>query len=144
MPGTVKTTRLRKVQCGGCGYTARVSRTWLAQGLPGCPCGSRLVPADLDDVLAALEAGHVAATDLDEHAEYQTFERARASAAAGQANRSARWGPVRADGSSWDSPDEIALVKVRATRDLLAHESRHAALRAHAFGGPVVPDEIPF
>jgi len=143
MTGTVKTTRLRKVQCE-CGNVARQSRAALSRGLLTCPCGSRLVPTDLDDVLTALEAGHVTSADLAEHAEYVTFERARASAAAGQASRSAKWGPVSPDGSDWQSPDEIALRKVRVARDLLAHEARHAALRAHAFGGPVVPDEIPF
>lgn len=144
MPGTVKTTRLRKCECAGCGYVARVSRTWLQRGLLGCPCGGQLVPTDLDDVLAALDAGHVDATGLGEHAEYVTYTRAAASAARGQAGRSAKWGAVSADGTPWQTPEEIALVKVRAIRDLAAHESRHAALRAHAFGGATTPDDMPF
>ena len=37
-------TRLRKVACPDCGYTARICRSWLAVGLPGCPCGGRLEP----------------------------------------------------------------------------------------------------
>lgn len=41
--------RLRKVQCGACGYTARVTRSWLEIGLPGCPCGGQLEPTDTAD-----------------------------------------------------------------------------------------------
>ena len=37
-------TRLRKVACSDCGYTARICRSWLAVGLPGCPCGGTLEP----------------------------------------------------------------------------------------------------
>lgn len=42
--------RLRKVACSDCGYTARITRSWLEVGLPGCPCGGELeptAPADL-------------------------------------------------------------------------------------------------
>jgi hypothetical protein len=144
MPGTVKTTRLRKCECAGCGYVARVSRTWLQRGLLACPCGGQLVPTDLDDVLGALDAGYVTAADLETHAEYVTYTRAAASAARGQAGRSAKWGAVAADGTPWQTPEEIALVKVRAIRDLAAHDARHAALAAHAFGGPKTEDPIPF
>lgn len=35
-----QTTRLCKVVCPGCGYTARITRKWLEVGLPTCPCGS--------------------------------------------------------------------------------------------------------
>jgi hypothetical protein len=139
MPGTVKTTRLRKCECAGCGYVARISRTWLSRGLPGCPCGERLIPTDLDDVLAALDAGHVATADLDSHAEYVTYQRAMASALHGQAPRALKYGS-----DHLRSPEEIALLKVRAIRDLAAHDARHAALRAHAFGGATTPDEMPF
>lgn len=38
--GPVKqTTRLLKAVCGHCGYTVRVTRTWLDEGLPRCPRG---------------------------------------------------------------------------------------------------------
>jgi hypothetical protein len=144
MPGTVKTTRLRKCECPDCGYVARISRTWLAVAIQPCHCGGRLIPTDLDDVLAALDAGHVTATDLEQHAEYVTYQRAAASAARGQAGRSAKWGAITKDGAPWQTPEEIALVKVRAIRDLAAHEARHAALKAHAFGGAITPDEMPF
>jgi hypothetical protein len=66
MPGTVKTTRLRKCACADCGYVARISRTWLERGLPGCPCGGRLVPAELEDALAAHAAGHLTDAELEE------------------------------------------------------------------------------
>jgi hypothetical protein len=139
MPGTVKTTRLRKCECAGCGYVARVSRTWLQRGLPGCPCGGQLVPTDLDDVLGALEAGYVTAEQLGEHAEYVTYQRAVTSALHGQAPRALKYGS-----DHLRSPEEIALLKVRAIRDLAAHDARHAALAAHAFGGPKTEDPIPF
>jgi hypothetical protein len=35
----VQTTRLLKITCPGCGYTARVTRQWIETGLPVCPCG---------------------------------------------------------------------------------------------------------
>lgn len=37
-------SRLRKVACEDCGYTIRVTRSWMDQGLPSCPCGGRMVP----------------------------------------------------------------------------------------------------
>jgi hypothetical protein len=97
------------------------------------------VPTDLDDVLAALEAGHVTAADLETHAEYVTYNRAVASALHGQAPAAHKWGS-----DHLRSPDELALLKVRAIRDLAAHDARHAALAAHAFGGPKTEDPIPF
>lgn len=33
-------TRMVKIACGACGYTARTTRRWLAVGLPTCCCGS--------------------------------------------------------------------------------------------------------
>ena len=38
-------TRLLKVVCPSCGYTARITQRWIACGLPVCPCGSSLVPS---------------------------------------------------------------------------------------------------
>jgi hypothetical protein len=35
-------TRLHKVVCPADGYTARITRKWLAVGLPTCPCGTRM------------------------------------------------------------------------------------------------------
>ena len=35
-------TRLLKIVCPVCGYTARTTRQWLDRGLPTCPCGSLL------------------------------------------------------------------------------------------------------
>jgi hypothetical protein len=40
IPGRMKqSTRLLKVVCPDCGYTARVTRQWIDVGLPTCPCG---------------------------------------------------------------------------------------------------------
>ena len=44
------TCRLRKVACEECGYTARITRSWLTVGLPGCPCGGELRPTDPADL----------------------------------------------------------------------------------------------
>jgi hypothetical protein len=33
-------TRLLKIVCQACGYTARTTRQWLDRGLPTCPCGT--------------------------------------------------------------------------------------------------------
>jgi hypothetical protein len=43
------TCRLRKVSCPDCGYVARVARSWLQVGLPGCPCGGTLEPDSAAD-----------------------------------------------------------------------------------------------
>ena len=43
-------TRLRKVSCQDCGYTVRMTRSWMLRGFPGCPCGGTMrpdSPADL-------------------------------------------------------------------------------------------------
>ncbi len=37
-----QTTRLHKVACPDCGYTARITAKWIAAGLPICPCGSMM------------------------------------------------------------------------------------------------------
>jgi hypothetical protein len=39
-------TRLRKIVCPQCGYTARTTAKWIAAGLPTCPCGA---PMRLND-----------------------------------------------------------------------------------------------
>jgi hypothetical protein len=36
-------TRLIKVICSSCGYSARITRRWIAIGLPTCPCGTEMV-----------------------------------------------------------------------------------------------------
>jgi hypothetical protein len=37
-----QTTRLLKIECLACGYTARVTARWIARGLPTCPCGAQM------------------------------------------------------------------------------------------------------
>jgi hypothetical protein len=41
-PTKKESTRLIKVICPECGYTIRVTRKWIAAGLPVCPCGERM------------------------------------------------------------------------------------------------------
>jgi hypothetical protein len=147
MPGTVKTTRLRKCECPECGYVARVSRTWLQRGLLECPCGGRLVPADLDDVLAAVDAGHVTDLELEQHDEYALYMRELRRIEHGRAGKGAKWGALaQAQAKTRDgrmSDGELALSRVETARALAAHQARHAALNAHAFGG-ATNDEMPF
>lgn len=42
--GKPQATRLHRCACPSCGYLARITRQWIAYGLPVCPCGRRLVP----------------------------------------------------------------------------------------------------
>lgn len=46
-------TRQRKLACGRCGYTVRVTRKWIQVGLPTCPCGETLTPDELEDQMFA-------------------------------------------------------------------------------------------
>lgn len=39
-PGPRKGSRLLKVSCNGCGYTARITRRWLRMAVPQCPVAS--------------------------------------------------------------------------------------------------------
>jgi hypothetical protein len=40
--GKVQTTRLIKVECGGCGYVVRTTAKWIETGLPTCCCGDEM------------------------------------------------------------------------------------------------------
>jgi hypothetical protein len=42
-------TRLLKCICPGCGYTARITRQWIKQGLPTCPCGEEFIEAEKEE-----------------------------------------------------------------------------------------------
>ena len=55
------TCRLRKAQCPDCGYVIRVTRSWMLQGLPVCPCGGRLEPVETSD---KAYCGLVTSTDM--------------------------------------------------------------------------------
>jgi len=46
-------TRLRKVACPDCGYTIRMARSWMTQGMPVCPCGCEMRPDAPADVAFA-------------------------------------------------------------------------------------------
>ncbi len=39
-------TRLLKVACPACGYTARIASKWLEAGFPVCPCGTEMALAE--------------------------------------------------------------------------------------------------
>jgi hypothetical protein len=40
--GKKQSTRLRKIECPECGYTARVTAKWIDVGLPTCCCGCEM------------------------------------------------------------------------------------------------------
>ena len=46
---TKQTTRLLKVKCESCGYTARVTRKWLDQCSPICPCNHKPMKETLNE-----------------------------------------------------------------------------------------------
>lgn len=53
--GSAKTTRLRKGECNACGYTIRLSRRWIAVGMPECPCGAgKLSCPEIEDAVLCL------------------------------------------------------------------------------------------
>jgi hypothetical protein len=41
----VQTTRMHKLECGGCGYVVRAASRWIETGLPTCHCGEEFEPA---------------------------------------------------------------------------------------------------
>lgn len=133
--GTVKTSRMRKCECA-CGYVVRISRRWIAVGLPTCPCGGRLIPEDADDAALVLSPA-----ELEDHPAILDYSQAVESAAHGQA------GPARALrnlGKSY-SPDATAMERVQRERRTRAIKNRLGALRR----GMVDPwkdesDDIPF
>lgn len=85
--GSAATTRLRKAECPACGYIVRVSRKWLAMGLPTCACGATMESADY---WAELEA------ELRE--EHELAEWQAKDARAAQRNRGALPAATRGDG----------------------------------------------
>jgi len=36
-------SRLKKLECPRCGYTARTTKKWIEVGLPTCPCGMKFI-----------------------------------------------------------------------------------------------------
>lgn len=63
----MSTIRLRKVHCSECGYVVRMSRTWIAVGLPNCPnpaCLAFGAPLECADPADAVECGLLSLDDL--------------------------------------------------------------------------------
>lgn len=44
------TCRLRKCKCETCGYTVRVTRAWMLEGLPVCPHHGAMLPESPADL----------------------------------------------------------------------------------------------
>lgn len=162
LPGTARTTRNRKLECEGCGYVVRASRTMIRRGLPTCPCGGQLVPATLEDATLAHECGHLSREGLDAHPEALEYAAAwsdvvhgrtgydkslRAKPLEERGRFSARTGRPLQDERSREArmtPDELAMHRVAKDRTARAFAARLAALEPHRFGGAPSTDEIPF
>jgi hypothetical protein len=162
LPGTARTTRNRKLECEGCGYVVRASRTMIRRGLPTCPCGARLVPSALEDALLAHECGHLTREELDAHPEALEYAAAwsdvvhgrtgydksiRAKPLEERGRHSKRTGAPLQDERSREArmaPDELAMHRVAKARTATAYAARLAALEPHRFGGAPTTDDIPF
>ncbi len=44
-----QSTRMKKITCSACGYTARTTAKWLEHGTPVCPCGTKMTAEDSAD-----------------------------------------------------------------------------------------------
>lgn len=130
--GTPRTQRLRKLECeAGCGYIAYVSRRWMTEGLPACPCGSRLWPADMEDAAAVLTPA-----ELAEHPAVLEYYDTVRSVAHGQAPQ---WKSLRRTGRELDLDGAVAR-KLEASRREAAKSRRLGALRR----SDASSDPIPF
>jgi len=114
--GTARTQRMRKASCEGCGYIAYISRRWIAQGLPTCPCGGRLIPEDPDDAALILSPD-----ELAQHPAVIEYDRAIASVLQGQKGTT---GVSRNAGN----PHELAAKKVERARRERARAAQLAAI----------------
>lgn len=43
-------TRMRKIVCENCGYSARTTKKWIEVGLPTCPCGTAMTDETEDEI----------------------------------------------------------------------------------------------
>lgn len=120
--GTTRTQRLRKLECDACGYIAYTSRRWIETGLPVCPCGLTLLPADPDDAALALSPA-----ELDSHPAVLEYKRAVASVLHGQE------GPARSVHGNWGAnirpADQVAAEKLERDRREAARARQLASLR---------------
>lgn len=139
LPGTARTTRLRKLVCSDeCGYIARVSRAAIDRGLPACPCGGILWPWDLEDVHRAARAGHLTSAQVAAHPLVQEWAQERASILHGQAGAAgAGRGGLRIANRQLQQPDALAALRV-------ARNVRADAQRAKNPGPRAAADPIPF
>lgn len=128
--GTPRTQRLRKLECDAdCGYLVYVSRRWMREGLPACPCGGRLWPSDLEDAAAVLGDA-----DMQTHPAVQEYYDAVRSVMHGQAPA---WKSLRHTGRELDLDGTVA-AKLERSRRTAAERRRLDALRpAQASSDPI-------
>lgn len=125
----VSGTRLRKLVCSDdCGYPPlRVSRAAIDAGLPTCRCGAIFWPWDLDDLLRAVDAGHLSEDQLGEHPLWLEYQHQCGSVGHGQA-----WTGKsrRADGTDYETPEAKAAYRVAAAVSEQARANKLASARA--------------
>lgn len=124
---TASTTRNRKLECPDCGYVVRTSRKMIARGFPGCPCGGRLMPWDLDDVLEFMDG-----PELEAHPVYRAYLAEASSIMHGQAWR----GGLHAS-CNFADPDSKAMDRVYQQQRVSASERRLQAILP-------APEALPF
>jgi hypothetical protein len=134
--GTPKTTRMRKLACESCANIAYQSRARIGQGFMLCPCGSRFIPADVDDAALLMDW-----EELREHPAMREHARLASNAARGQI----RGGVIQnREGKHFRSPDEIAHEHFTRIREESARAARLAALKPYQYGRDAASDPIPF
>jgi hypothetical protein len=136
--GTPKTTRMRKLACESCANIAYQSRARIGQGFMLCPCGSRFIPADVDDAALLMDW-----EELREHPAMREHARLADNAQRGQVRAGASSDRLRGD-KQWRSVDEIAAEHFARIREESARASRIAALKPYQYGRETASDEIPF
>lgn len=142
--GSAKTTRLRKLECDrGCGYIVRVSRSAMSRGLPGCPCGGRLVPCDIDDIWACVEQGSMTAAEGDARPASLAYVTKLHSVERGQERAAGNGRRLGVTPSTWEAPHDKA---VREAHDFIRSAAARAAAarEAAALQGLTDDEPIPF
>lgn len=126
--GTPKTQRLRKLECdAGCDYIAYVSRRWIAAGIPACPCGGRLIPADPEDARLVLTDA-----ELADHPAVRAYNAKVASVRKGQGPNAHKFGD-----DHYVPPEVQAAKHCELERRAMARTRQLAAIRPAS-------DPIPF
>lgn len=63
VPVAPQATRLLKVYCAKCGYTARITQRWIAKGIPACPNAECSDATDTPMIVEATKATKAAKSE---------------------------------------------------------------------------------